>query len=128
MLEDQAMVSFLRQLSGGFASRGIGKFPVSIALVGMRDLRDYLIESKNGISVNLGSPFNIKETSSSLSNFSREDVHILIHQHIVEISQQVETTAIDMIYDLTKGQPWLTNALAQKCHWNLCPDGSLPTL
>ena len=70
VLEDQAMVSFLRQLRGGFASRAIGKFPLSIALVGMRDLRDYLIQSKDGEKVNPGSPFNIKENSAQLSNFS----------------------------------------------------------
>ncbi len=34
------MISFLRQLRSGFAARGVGKFPVSVALVGMRDLRD----------------------------------------------------------------------------------------
>jgi len=41
VLEGETMISFLRQLRGGFADRGVGKFPVSIALVGMRDLRDY---------------------------------------------------------------------------------------
>ncbi|MEA1910239.1 MAG: AAA-like domain-containing protein [Spirochaetota bacterium] len=128
VLEDQAMVSFLRQLRGGFASRGIGMFPVSIALVGMRDLRDYLIESKDGKSVNPGSPFNIKESSISLSNFSRKDVHSLINQHILETGQQVETAAIDMVYDLTKGQPWLTNALAKKCHWDICPNSETITV
>jgi len=128
VLEDQAMVSFLRQLRGGFASRGIGKFPVSIALVGMRDLRDYLIESKDGVKVNPGSPFNIKQTSSSLSNFSSEDVHTLINQHILETGQQVEPAAVDLIYELTRGQPWLTNALAQKCHWDLCSNGETITV
>ena len=38
-----ALVSFLRQLRSGFAGRGAGEFPVSVALVGMRDLRDYLV-------------------------------------------------------------------------------------
>ena len=53
-LEGPAMISFLRQLRGGFASRGIGKFPVSVALVGMRDLRDYLVHSKDGVPANPG--------------------------------------------------------------------------
>ena len=43
------MISFLRQLRGGFASRAVGKFPISIALVGLRDLRVYLVHSKDGI-------------------------------------------------------------------------------
>ena len=82
ILQDQPLISFLRQLRGGFADRGIGKFPVSIAIVGMRDLREFLIKSKDGVAVNPGSPFNIKENSASLSSFSREDVHTLIGQHI----------------------------------------------
>lgn len=43
-----ALVSFLRQLRDGFSGRGVGIFPVSVALVGMRDLRDYLVTSKGG--------------------------------------------------------------------------------
>ncbi len=128
VLEDQAMVSFLRQLRGGFASRGIGKFPVSIALVGMRDLKDYIIKSKDGISVNPGSPFNIKEDSASLSNFSRDDVKKLIQQHIDYSGQVFQPDAINLIYNLTKGQPWLTNALAKKCHWDLCPNKETVTI
>jgi hypothetical protein len=58
VLTDEAMISFLRQLRGGFASRGVGKFPVSVALVGMRDLKDYLVQSKDGKPLNPGSPFN----------------------------------------------------------------------
>jgi len=121
-LQDQPMVSFLRQLRAGFANRGPGRFPVSVALVGMRDLRDYLIKSKDGVPINPGSPFNIKEDSASLSNFSREDVHRLIGQHVTEKAQPFETAAIDLIYDLTRGQPWLVNALAKKCVWNLVPE------
>ncbi|MDR2642185.1 MAG: AAA family ATPase, partial [Planctomycetaceae bacterium] len=48
VLEGEVMISFLRQLRDGFSGRGIGKFPTSIALVGMRDLRDYLTAAKDG--------------------------------------------------------------------------------
>ncbi|MDR3304140.1 MAG: ATP-binding protein, partial [Treponema sp.] len=74
VLEDAAMVSFLRQLRSGFGERGIGSFPVSIALVGMRDLKDYLVSAKDGKPVNPGSPFNIKEDSAEISNFTQEDI------------------------------------------------------
>ena len=69
VMEGEAMISFLRQLRGGFALRGIGKFPVSIALVGMRDLKDYITASKGGATPNPGSPFNIKADSAWISNF-----------------------------------------------------------
>ena len=42
----------------------VGRFPTSVALVGMRDLKDYLAASKDGTPVNPGSPFNIKKESS----------------------------------------------------------------
>ncbi|MGV8096630.1 MAG: hypothetical protein AB2L24_32640, partial [Mangrovibacterium sp.] len=48
VLEGESLISFLRQLRGGFADRGVGKFPISIALVGMRDLKDYITASKGG--------------------------------------------------------------------------------
>ncbi len=123
VLQDQAMISFLRQLRGGFARRGIGQFPVSVALVGMRDLRDYLVQSKDGVPLNPGSPFNIKEDSATLSNFSRDDVIALAGQHTTETGQKFAPEALDLAYELTGGQPWLTNALLKKCVWDLCPDG-----
>ncbi len=123
VLQDQALVSFLRQLRGGFAARGIGLFPVSVALVGMRDLRDYLVRSKDGLALNPGSPFNIKEDSATLSSFTREDVQALMRQHTAETAQVFSDEAVALVYDLTRGQPWLVNALCKKCVWQLCPKG-----
>jgi hypothetical protein len=60
ILEGETLISFLRQLRGGFAGRGPGFFPVSIALAGMRDLKDYITAAKGGVYPNPGSPFNIK--------------------------------------------------------------------
>ncbi|MBF0502944.1 MAG: AAA-like domain-containing protein [Candidatus Riflebacteria bacterium] len=124
VLRDQSMISFLRQLRSGFATRGVGKFPVSAALVGMRDLRDYLIHSKDGVAINPGSPFNIKQDSVSLNNFSRTDVAKLLTLHTDETGQQFEPASIELVYELTIGQPWLVNAMAQKCVWNLAPQES----
>ena len=120
-LQDQAMISFLRQLRSGFSIRGVGKFPVSIALVGMRDLRDYLVKSKDGVSVNPGSPFNIKQDSATLSNFSKQDVFDLIGQHIDDTGQRFDKDAVELVFELTQGQPWLVNALLQKCVWDIVP-------
>ncbi|MFZ2959122.1 MAG: AAA family ATPase [Candidatus Ozemobacteraceae bacterium] len=121
VLQDQTMISFLRQLRSGFATRGVGKFPVSVVLVGMRDLRDFLIKAKDGAPVSPGSPFNIKEDSASLSNFSRADVLKLLQQHIDETGQPFTPDAMNLVYDLTRGQPWLVNALAKKCVWTIVP-------
>jgi hypothetical protein len=123
VLQDQAMISFLRQLRGGFARRGIGQFPVSMALVGMRDLRDYLVMSKDGVPLNPGSPFNIKQDSVTLSNFSADDIIALAGQHSADTGQAFAPEALELAWELTGGQPWLTNALLQKCVWEFCPDG-----
>lgn len=123
VLEDQAMISFLRQLRGGFAARGVGRFPVSIALVGLRDLRDYLVRSKEGVPLNPASPFNIKEDSATLSNFTIEDIRTLAGMHTAETGQPFSDEALELVWDFTRGQPWLVNALLKKCTWTLCPEG-----
>lgn len=125
VLEGPAMVSFLRQLRGGFAGRDIGKFPVSVALVGMRDLRDYLVHSKDGRPLNPGSPFNIKEDSVSIGNFSQPDIATLTAQHTGETRQVFADDALTTIWQLTSGQPWLVNALCKKCVLETAPTGSV---
>lgn len=115
VLEGQAMISFLRQLRGGFATRGVGRFPVSVALVGMRDLKDYLVSAKDGRGVNPGSPFNIKEDSVSLGDFTRDDIAALYGQHTTETGQVFADGVVDLVFQWTAGQPWLVNALAAQC-------------
>ncbi|MDR2438659.1 MAG: hypothetical protein LBE12_04710, partial [Planctomycetaceae bacterium] len=114
VLEGEVMINFLRQLRSGFATRGIGKFPVSIALVGMRDLKDYLVSAKGGQPVNPGSPFNIKEDSAVIGNFSKEDIVNLFAQRTKETGQQIELAAIDYIWEQSKGQPWIVNSLFKR--------------
>jgi hypothetical protein len=43
-LQDDLLISVLRQLRDGYADRP-GFFPWSLALVGMRDVRDYKVSS-----------------------------------------------------------------------------------
>jgi hypothetical protein len=125
VLEGPTMVTFLRQLRGGFASRGIGTFPISIALVGMRDLRDYLVHSKDGIPVNPGSPFNIKEDSVTIGNFTRDNITSLIAQHTADTGQVFAEDALARIWHYTSGQPWLVNALAKRCVLDTAPTGKV---
>ena len=108
-----ALVSLLRQLRDGFVGRGPGRFPVSVGLVGMRDLRDYLTHAKDGAHTNPGSPFNIKAESVTLRNFTRAEVAILLGQHTQETGQDFALEAVDQIAHLSAGQPYLVNALAR---------------
>ena len=117
-----ALVSLLRQLRGGFAQRGIGEFPVSVALVGMRDLRDYLVTSKEGQLLNPGSPFNIKHDSATLSNFSQADIAALTSQHTEKTGQQFTQEALERIWACSSGQPWLVNALCEQIVYRIIPE------
>lgn len=105
------MVSFLAQLRSGFNQRPHA-FASSIALVGMRDLKDYLVEAKGGLPPNPGSPFNIKATSLTLRNFTREEVAELYAQHTADTGQPFTEDAVDRAFYWSQGQPFLVNALA----------------
>jgi hypothetical protein len=111
VLEGDALISFLRQLRDGFAGRGIGKFPVSVALVGMRDLKDYITATKGGVAPNPGSPFNVKSDSVMLSNFTKTDIEKLFSQRTEETGQSINQDALEYIWEQSYGQPWIVNSL-----------------
>jgi hypothetical protein len=128
VLQGETMVNFLRQLRGGFASRGIGKYPISIALVGMRDLKDYIIASKDGVAPNPGSPFNIKADSAVLSNFQKEDIVRLFAQRTAETGQHITQEAVDYVYEQSKGQPWIVNNLFKRATMRILNEDSTETV
>jgi len=113
-LKSDSLISFLRQLRGGFMERGVGKFPVSIALVGMRDLKDYITAAKDGVPPNPLSPFNIKEDSILLSDFSQEEVQKLFTQRTEETGQQITDEALEYVWEQSCGQPWIINSLFKR--------------
>ena len=121
-----ALISLLRQLRAGFMDRGVGRFATSIVLIGLRDLRDYVTEAKDGTAVNPGSPFNIKAGSFTLRLFSHAEVAQLLGQHSEETGQSFTDEAIAEVFRLTQGQPYLVNALADDCVTHLVPDRSVP--
>ncbi len=121
-----AMVSLLSQLRHGFMTRGVGAFPTSVALVGLRDLRDYLAASKGGQPVNAGSPVNVSAGSLTLRNFNAEEVADLFAQHTADTGQVFEPAAVAELHRLTDGQPFLVNALADLCVRDLVPDPAHP--
>ena len=109
-----AVVSLLRQLRAGFIDRP-DRFPASVALIGMRELRDYLAHAKDGTPVNPGSPFNIKAESLTLRNFTEVEVGELVAQHTAEVGQAFLPDAVARAFWWTQGQPFLVNALAGRC-------------
>jgi AAA+ ATPase superfamily predicted ATPase len=112
MLIGDTLVSVLRQLRSGYSERPRG-FPQSIILCGVRDVRDYRLESSSDkVVLTGGSAFNIKDESLRLGNFSREDIRALYREHTKETGQILEEEVFPLVWELTGGQPWLVNALA----------------
>jgi hypothetical protein len=111
-LEDEALITVLRQLRSGYPHRPQG-FPHSLALIGVRDVRDYKVASGGSARLGTASPFNIKIRSFTLGNFSPVEVANLYQQHTNLTGQGFTPAAIDHAYDLTQGQPWLVNSLAK---------------
>ncbi|GHT91070.1 hypothetical protein FACS1894140_0910 [Spirochaetia bacterium] len=128
VLQGETLISFLRQLRGGFAQRGVGNFPISIALVGMRDLKDYITAAKDGIPVNPGSPFNVKTDSASISNFQKNDISRLFAQRTAETGQTITQDALDYVYEQSKGQPWIVNSLFQRATMRILDEASTETV
>ena len=128
VLVGKTMISFLRQLRGGFATRGVGKFPTSIALVGMRDLKDYITESKDGVAPNPSSPFNIKKDSAQLTNFSENDVTRLFAKRTEETGQQITPEALKYVFEQSGGQPWIVNSLFDRAITRILDEESTETV
>ena len=120
-LQDHGLISVLRQLRAGFNQRPTA-FPSSVALIGLRDVRDYKVRSGGSSHLNTTSPFNIAVRSLTLRNFTAEEVGTLLGQHTTETGQIFSEAGQKQIYELTQGQPWLVNALAKVCVEELVQD------
>jgi hypothetical protein len=114
-LSEGTLILFLRQLRDGHNSRPRRAFPHSVALVGMRNIRDYKTKIRpEGESCGLASPFNIVTETFTLKNFTQEEIAQLYRQHTDETGQLFEQDAIESVGEQTQGQPWLVNAIARE--------------
>ncbi|MGB6296918.1 MAG: ATP-binding protein [Rivularia sp. (in: cyanobacteria)] len=124
-LQDETLISVLRQLRDGYRSRP-KNFPSSVGLIGLRDVRDYKVASGGSDRLNTSSPFNIKVSSITLRNFNAEEVVELYQQHTEDTGQIFTPEATATAFDLTQGQPWLVNALAKEVVEKMVKDRSIP--
>ena len=109
------LVSVLRQLRTGYEQRPT-RFPQSVVLCGVHDVRDYRIWSSSGEGVSGGSPFNVVAKSLRLGDFTKAETYALMEQHTAETKQPFEEAALAEVWEQTQGQPWLVNALcAEAC-------------
>ena len=111
-LVGDTLISVLRQLRAGYTDRPRA-FPQCVILCGVRDVRDYRIHSSRTQEIITGgSAFNVKAESLRLGDFCEREIAELYAQHTQETGQSFTAEALAEAWRLTRGQPWLVNALA----------------
>jgi len=115
-LVGDTLISLLRQIRAGYTDRPAA-FPQSVLLCGVRDVRDYRIHTPGQEVIAGGSPFNIKVKSLRLGEFTREESVALWLEHQIETGQMFDGAIWPELWEDTRGQPWLVNALAYECTW-----------
>ena len=113
-LVGDTLLSVLRQLRTGYPGRP-ARFPQSVILCGVRDVRDYRIHSTAQNALVLGgSAFNVKSKSLRLGDFTEAETRSLLAQHTAETGQAFTQGALELILTRSAGQPWLVNALCRE--------------
>ena len=115
-LVGDTLISLLRQIRAGYAARPKA-FPHSMILCGVRDVRDYRIHIKDNEIITGGSAFNIKAKSLTIDNFTFEECKKLYIQHTDHTGQKFDEKIFPHLWEDTKGQPWLVNALGHELTW-----------
>ena len=109
-----SLIAVLRQLRAGYDHRP-ERFPQSVVLCGVRDVRDYRIRSSaDNAVVAGGSAFNVRAESLRLGDFTGSEVRALLAQHTEETGQAFTPEALETVWARTQGQPWLVNALCRR--------------
>jgi hypothetical protein len=114
-LSGGTLISFLRQLREGYVNRPEAPFVHSLALTGMRNIRDYRDEYRSPEkTLGTASPFNVAAATITLRNFSLDEINELYAQHTEEMGTVFLPEASEYIWEQTQGQPWLVNAAARE--------------
>ena len=113
-LVGDTLLSVLRQLRAGYDQKP-SKFPQSVVLCGLRDVRDYRLPPEVAARAPAGQvPFNIVSESFRLRDFDEAETRALLTQHTEETGQEFESEALEAVWEQTQGQPGLVNALADE--------------
>jgi hypothetical protein len=120
ILKGEVLGSILRQLRAGHDKRP-SLFPQSIVLCGVEDIRNKKVSNSPGNYTTAGSIFNIEAKSLRLTNFNRADIEDLFAQFQKDTKIDIEQQALEQIWKLTDGQPWLVNAIAYEICFEMIP-------
>jgi hypothetical protein len=113
-LRGQSLFSVLAQLRNGSRSRP-RSFPMSMALCGLRSVRDYRVAAgRDPERIGSSSPFNVITESIRVADFTHAQVEELYAQHTAETGQEFTPEALNLAFEYSQGQPWLVNDLARE--------------
>ena len=101
--------SLLRQLRAGY-DEPPEFFPRAVVLCGLRDVR--LGSHPENAVTSDGRPFDLPARSLRLRDFNEAETRALLAQHTEETGQEFRPGALETVWEQTRGQPWLVNALA----------------
>lgn len=118
-LSRDSLISFFKQIRAGFEERSQG-FPHSIGLIGVRSFKVHEIEDL------IGGPFISAYEAIRLPDFTRGEIEKLYQQHTDSTGQVFTPEALEHVFHLTRGQPWLVNALAFEACFRNVTDRSIP--
>ncbi|MGI9212720.1 MAG: ATP-binding protein, partial [Methylococcaceae bacterium] len=96
-LVGDTLIALLRQVRAGYQNRP-SRFPQSVILCGVRDIRDYRIHTSHQEIITGGSAFNIKAESLRVGNFSRAESEALWLQHTHDTGQSFATEIFDELW------------------------------
>ncbi|NEQ96580.1 MAG: ATP-binding protein [Cyanothece sp. SIO2G6] len=117
-LDERPLLSLLRQIAGGFAQRP-HHFPQSIGFVGLREVDQLPLpwgrRTNRQEWMTPGGLFHgMKGASFALKTFTVEDVANVYQKHTKATGQLFTLEAVDRAFEVTQGQPWLVNVLANQ--------------
>jgi hypothetical protein len=114
-LRNGVLLAFLSQLREGYNIRNANKpFPSSLALVAMRNIKDYKASiHPDSDYMRSSSPLNIA-ASFAMADFTHQEIATLYAQHTEATGQIFQEEAVSRAWYWSEGQPWLSNALAKE--------------
>ncbi|WP_206068211.1 hypothetical protein [Nonomuraea composti] len=123
-LQGNSMVSILSQLRHGHNTRHMGRpFPASMVLCGLGNRTIAMGGAPEGSDAIV--PFNVVAESLRLGDFTADEIAELYGQHTEATGQEFTKEAVERVFELTQGQPWLVNALACEVITKMRVSGSI---
>lgn len=110
-LSRDVRMSVIRQIRAGKPRRPRG-FPSSIGIASLRDPRELDTSHGPGSGTQPTSSMSLEAEVIALPPLTREHVATICESLAEQLKQTVVTSAVDRIYDLTNGAPFLVNSLA----------------